>query len=99
MQEQVWIVFVEIRVPPGALELGRTVAFTNWVTWGESPERAIARVSEVAASYGWCILGCERVEPFDDTLEYDESITELIEDAAENPNAVLYGTFYTYRTQ
>lgn len=86
-------------VPPGTLESGRTLAFTNWVTRGESSEQAVAQVNDAAATYSWDILGLERSEPFDDTLEYDESIAELIERARENPKAVLFGTFHTYPLQ
>jgi len=96
---QLWIVLVEVSVSPGTLESGCTLAFTNWVTWAEAPEQAIAQVNEVAASYDWHVLGVERIEPFDDALDYEEAISELVERARANPKAVLFGTFHSYPPQ
>jgi hypothetical protein len=92
-----WIVTCEISVEPGDLDTGNTLAFTNIVTWGEGPEDAAEKVRTCSAEYKWIVLGIERVEPVDHDKDYGESLNELIDQASGNPNALLYGTFYSYK--
>src|ERR1700735_2587632 len=92
-----WMVTCEVSVEPGVLESGRTAAFTNVVTWGELPEDAIERVRTCFETYRWTLIGVETVKEVNPNTDYGDALNQLIEQATENPNAVLYSTFHTYK--
>jgi hypothetical protein len=92
-----WIICFEVSVPPGVLEGGNTLAYTNVVTWGETPEDAVEKVLTICAAYKWTLLNVERVRLIDHGIDYGEELNDLIDQAAENPNAILYGTFFSYK--
>ena len=94
---QLWIALCEVNVGPDVLESGRTLAFTNVVVWGTSSEDALANIRNCFAEYKWTLVGCEQIDPFDHEKDYGESLNDQVERAADNPNAVIYGTFHTYK--
>jgi len=91
-----WMVTCEVSVQPGVLHSGNTLAFTNVVTWGNRSEDAVERVRTCFATYKWTLIGVESVKPIEDK-DYGDALNELIEQATNNPDTVLYGTFHTYK--
>jgi hypothetical protein len=91
-----WIIRCEISVLPGDLKNGRTLAFTNVITWGETSEEAIEKVRKVSAEYRWIVIGIEDASPVDHDKVYGDDLNDLIDQASTNANAVLFGTFHTY---
>jgi hypothetical protein len=87
----------EVSVEPGVLDSGKTLAFTNIVTWGEVSEDAIERVRTCFATYNWTLMNVEKVEPISRDKDYGDTLNELIEQATNNPDAVLCSTFHTYK--
>jgi len=63
--EILWIATCEVSVEPGVLDSGRTLAFTNIVTWGKSSEDALAKIRARFAEYEWTLIGCEQINPVD----------------------------------
>jgi hypothetical protein len=47
-------------------------------------------------SYGWKLLGVERANPVLDDDEFSEEVEDMLERTRNNPNAIIYGTFYSY---
>lgn len=47
-------------------------------------------------SYGWKLLGVERFTPVSEDRDFSEEIEDLIDRTRTNPNAIIYGTFYSY---
>jgi|ERR1035437_3456439 hypothetical protein len=92
-----WIVTCEMSVEPGDLESGDTLAFTNVVTWGDNSEDAVERVRLCSAKYKWTVIGVEKTKPVDQDKDYGDDLSDLIEQATDNPDAILYGTFYSYK--
>ena len=92
-----WIVTCEMSVGPGDLKSGDTLAYANVVTWGEGSEEAIERVKTCSAKYKWIVLGIEKTKPADQGTDYGDELNDLIDQATGNPDAILYGTFYSYK--
>jgi len=47
-------------------------------------------------SYGWKLLDVERTNPVPEADEFSEEIEDMLERTRKNPNAIIYGTFYSY---
>jgi hypothetical protein len=90
---RLWIVLCEVSA---VLESRKTFAFTNVVTWGERPEDALERVRICFTEYKWELIGCDKISPVEEDSDYGD-LNDLIERAANNPAAVLYSTFHTYK--
>ncbi len=93
--KQLWIGVVEVLTEADALD-GDTRAFTNVVAWAETASDYAKQVEIVFEEYGRTVLGFERVRPIDHVEEFDLEITEIIEQAKGNPQACIFGTFYSY---
>lgn len=92
----IWIGTIEIT---WADEESPTVfrpAFTNVTTWADSAEEFRAKCVRMLESYGWNLLDVDRCAPFDEAAEYSEELHDMIERTRTNPNAIIYGTFYSY---
>ena len=92
-----WIALCEISVEPGDLPSGLTVAFSNAVTWGETPSEVQEKIRNYLSSFRWSLLDCQRIDPAKDGGAYGEELNDLIDQAAGNPDAILLGRFYSYR--
>lgn len=94
---QLWIATCEVSVGSGVLDSGRTLAFTNIVTWGQTSEEALTNIRRCFAEYKWTLIGCEQIDSMDPSKDYGDELNDLIDRATGNPNAFLYGTFHTYK--
>ena len=94
---KLWIANCEIRVEPGDLPSGSTLAFCNVVTWGEDPKEVKKKIKTDLARFNWDLIGSQRVEPADDNKDYGDELNELVIQAQGNPNAILLGRFFSYR--
>ena len=47
-------------------------------------------------SYGWKLLDIDRAKPAPDNDDYNEEVADQLERTRANPNAIIYGTFFTY---
>jgi hypothetical protein len=47
-------------------------------------------------SYGWKLLNVERANPVPEHGEFSEEVEDMPERTRTNPNAIVYGTFYSY---
>jgi len=47
-------------------------------------------------SYGWKLLDAERANPVPKDGEFSEEVEDMLERTKTNPNANIYGTFYSY---
>jgi beta-galactosidase/beta-glucuronidase len=46
--------------------------------------------------YGWKLLDVERATPVPEAGEFSEEVEDMLERTRNNPNAIIYGTFYSY---
>ena len=96
-KQELWIVTIEIVLRPGDLASGDTKAFVNVVTWADSSKMAEEKVSGCLESYGWHVVSIEDSHPLDDGRMYEEDLADIIDQARLNPNAVIYGTMFSYK--
>src|SRR6266478_3340291 len=47
-------------------------------------------------SYGWKLIDVERANPVPDDGEFSKEVEDMLERTRSNPNAIIYGTFYSY---
>jgi hypothetical protein len=92
-----WIGLCEIKVEPGDLPPGSTLAFSNIVTWGDTLSEVQEKVRNYLASFGWVLLDCQRIVPVKDDRDYGEELNDLIDKGTDDPNAILLGRFFSYR--
>jgi hypothetical protein len=71
-------------------------AFTVVTTWATSPEEFREKCARMLTSYGWKLLDVERSNPVPESAEFSEEVEDMLERTRNNPNAIIYGTFYSY---
>lgn len=95
-QLAIWIGTTEIswsdEASPGIFQ----PAFTNVTTWASSPEEFRDKCVRMLEDYGWKLLDVDRCNPLPEDGEFSEEIEDMIERTRTNPNAIIYGTFYSY---
>jgi hypothetical protein len=100
-RREVWRGLVEIRrLPQSDLLRDSAGAFAWVVTWASSAAEFRSQADCLAASLGLYVFGIEGELPVADEAPcaVNDEIADLIERAEQNPNAILYGTFHTYRS-
>ena len=76
----------------------RKNAFTVVTTWASSVEEFRQKCELMLESYGWKLLGIDGANPAPDNYDYNAEVADQLERTRVNPNAIIYGTFYTYRS-
>jgi len=96
MRSEVWIGTVEIRFSdPKTTDLMKP-AFTVVTTWADHSETFRQKCSRLLESYGWKLLGVERANPAPEDGVFSEEVEDMLSRTRTNPNAIIYGTFYSY---
>ncbi len=90
---------LEIMLRPGDLPLGGNKAFVNVVTWANSSDMAKEKVTHCLQSYGWYIISVETIYPVDEDKIYGEDIENIVDQARDNPRAVIYGRMFSYKEE
>jgi hypothetical protein len=67
------------------------------VTWGETQSEVQEKIRNMLISYKWDLLDCQKIDPVKDDGDYGEELKDLIDRAADNPNAILLGRFFSYK--
>jgi hypothetical protein len=96
---ELWIGLVELR-PLDRKTHRDAGAFTTVVTWAFDVDSFQKKAEVLAAQFNMFVAGIEQVQTLIERRE-KRALTEEVEDmvfrAESNPNALIYGTFYTYR--
>ena len=71
-------------------------AFTVVTTRAASSEEFREKCNRMLESYGWKLLDVERSNPVPENGEFSEEVEYMLERTRGNPNAIIYGTFYSY---
>jgi len=95
-QPDIWIGTIEIswidENRPGVFQ----PAFTVVTTWATSAEEFREKCIRMLESYGWKLIDVDRANPVPDNVEFNEEVEDMLERTRSNPNAIIYGTFYSY---
>ncbi len=96
MQPVIWIGTVEISFANPDAPNAMRPAFTVVTTWARTSEEFRQKCSQMVESYGWKLLGVDRANPVPDDGEFSDEVEDMLERTRGNPNAIIYGTFYSY---
>jgi hypothetical protein len=96
MAKVIWVGTIEISYLDHEDSDKRKNAFTVVTTWASSVEEFRRKCELLLESYGWKLLGIDRANPAAENYDYNEEVADQLEKARVNPNAIIYGTFYTY---
>ena len=75
-------------------------AFVNIVTWASNAEEFRANAELVLGELGLFVLDVENPEPVSKRrtwAELDDELEDIISRAENNPKAIIYGTFHTWK--
>ena len=92
----IWIGTIEISWSDEKTPTVFQPAFTVVTTWATSPEEFREKCVRMLESYGWKLLDVERANPVPEAGEFSEEVEDMLERTRNNPNAIIYGTFYSY---
>ncbi|PYT96252.1 MAG: hypothetical protein DMG36_00755 [Acidobacteria bacterium] len=92
----IWIGTIEISWSDEKTPTVFRPAFTVVTTWATSPEEFREKCVRMLESYGWKLLDVERANPVPKDGEFSEEVEDMLERTRTNPNAIIYGTFYSY---
>jgi hypothetical protein len=70
----------------------------NVTTWADSQETAGVKIQNYLESLGWHLVSVEQAHVVDEERKYGEVELDQIERTRTNPNAIILGTFHTYKT-
>jgi hypothetical protein len=95
---QLWNVRAEISVQPQDFPSGDTVGFMNIITWADSVDSVRTKIDAYFGTFNWQIIGVEEAAPIRENFIYDDDeFAEMIERARINPDAIICGTFHSFK--
>lgn len=97
MDSEVWVGTIEISYFDWGTPEIRKNAFTVATTWASDTEEFTAKCRQRLESYGWRLLGVEKANPVSVLCDFSDEVADMLERANVDPNALIFGTFYTYR--
>lgn len=66
------------------------------MTWAASIDEFRDKCARTLDSYGWKLLNVERASPVPENGEFSEKVGDMLERTRTNPDAIIYGTLYSY---
>ncbi len=88
----------EISVESGDFPSGDTLGFINVITWAVTPELACKKLSDYLATFNWHMVELDSVCRVEDLVECSDEMEDMIGRASTNPEAIILGTFHSYKT-
>jgi len=65
-------------------------------TWAANAEEFRKKCIQMLESYGWRLLAAEGAGPVPEDGAFSGEVEDMLERTRANPNAIIYGTFYSY---
>ena len=100
-RKQLWIGLVEVRALKPTEVLGDAKgAFVNLVTWAADAAQFKSNAELVLGKLGLFVDENENPEPVSTRRKkagFEEESEDMIARAENNPNAIIYGTFHTWK--
>ena len=94
---EIWMVCVEM-VAQTREDSPSKIGLMNITTWAGSKDAAEGKVEKYLQSLGWHLVSVERSHIVSEDREYGEVEWDQIERTRSNPDAIILGTFHTYKT-
>jgi hypothetical protein len=94
---EIWMVCVEM-VAQTQEDSASKIGFMNLTTWAASKDEAEGKVEQYLQSLDWRLVAVERSHIVSQGGEYGDVEWDQIERTRDNPEAIILGTFHTYKT-
>jgi hypothetical protein len=94
---KIWMLCVEL-VAQTDKNASSEIGFMNITTWADSEKTAEAKIKMYLESFDWYLVSVERAHVVVEDGDYGERELDQIESTRNNPNAIILGTFHTYKT-
>jgi hypothetical protein len=94
--QEIWIGTVEISYTRENAPTLFKPAFTVITTWASNAEEFREKCTRMLEHDGWKLIGVDRSNPVLEGDIFSEEVEEMLERTRHNPNAIIFGTFYTY---
>jgi hypothetical protein len=95
-QHVIWIGTIEISWSDEKKPDVFRPAFTGVTTWAVDPAEFRDKCTRMLESYGWKLPRVQRANPVPEQGEFSEEVEDMLERTRANPDAIIYGTFYSY---
>jgi hypothetical protein len=95
--EKMWRILAEI-VAKADGSHGPEIGFMNITTWADSKEGANSKIEKYLNSFGWDLVQVEKADVIGESFQCGDDVADMIERTRHNPNAIILGTFHTYKT-
>ena len=95
--QKMWLVLAEIVADPEGSS-GSEIGFMNITTWADSKESASSKIEKYLSTFGWHLVLVDKADVIDEECEFGDEVAEMIERTRSNSNAIILGTFHTYKT-
>ena len=95
--ERIWLVMVEIVAETDSSSEPKA-GFMNITTWADSRRVASSKIERYLNSIGWQLVQVERADVIDEDFRCGDDVADMIERTRNNMNAIILGTFHTYKT-
>jgi hypothetical protein len=92
-----WLILAEILSESDGSS-GSKIGFMNITTWADSKESASSKIEKYLVSYWMHLVLVDKADVIDEESVFGDEVTEMIERTRNNPNAIILGTFHTYKT-
>ena len=96
--KKLWKGLCDVRLPRGFLDSGGTLSFVWIVTWANDEEGYLDNARKLLATYDGELLEYTNLEAIDADGDHG-GLNEIIDQARDNPNAILFGGFHSYPSQ
>ena len=95
--EKMWLILAEVIARPGESHESK-IGFMNITTWAISEDAAKTKIEQYLHSFGWNLVNVDKADVVDDDFKCGEAVAGMIDRTRNNPNAIILGTFHTYKT-
>ena len=95
---EIWMVCIELSAQTGDNGSPAEIGFMNITTWADSDETAVSKIRQYLESLGWYLISVEKAHVVNEDGEYGNVELVQIERTRSNANAIILGTFHTYKT-
>ena len=95
---EIWMLCIELISQTGDDNSRSNIGYMNITTWADSEKTAEAKIQKYVESFGWHLVSVEKAHVVNEDGKYGEVELDQIERTRNNPNAIILGTFHTYKT-
>ena len=95
--EKMWLVVAEI-IGKSDRSPESEIGFMSITTWADSKEAAGTKIEGYLNSFGWNLVEVDTADIIDEDSRLGDEVADMIDRTRDNPNAIILGTFHTYKT-